>query len=685
MSASKQPNRLIRETSPYLLQHAHNPVDWYPWGSEAHERAKRENKPIFLSVGYSACHWCHVMERESFENAEIARAMNEWFVNVKVDREERPDLDDIYMKAVHAMTGAGGWPMSAFLTPDLEPFYGGTYFPPEGRYGRPGFRDVLRAIHENWERTPEKLKAQGKRLTEMIEKEARADTSAELDPGILERCFQQLYSNFDPTWGGFGHSPKFPHAIDLRLCLREWKRTGNPLALEVATTTLDRMSEGGVYDQLGGGFHRYSTDEMWLVPHFEKMLYDNALLVPAYLDAFLVTGRERYARVARECCEWMLAEMQTPEGGFASTQDADTEGEEGLFFTWTPAELDLVLGERLGRWAAEWYGVTPEGNFEHGRSALWRHQEAADIAARLSIDKVELIAAMQGAREKLLVARAERVRPSTDDKTLAAWNGLAISALAQAFRVLGDERHLDAARGAANHVLGVMRQPDGRLFATSRGGRTHLNAYLPDYAYTIAALIDLYESDFDERWLREASKLDDVLEERFLDRERGGYFMTGEGHEELIARLKEPHDGALPAANGVQVGNLIRMAELLGQPRLASLAQTCITSMGDLANRYPSALTQLLLTVDHIAAGGREIVIAGELGDPLVQAMLSRVRGTYLPQRVVALAHSGADPELLPLLRGRTRGADGPRAYVCRNYTCGLPLSTAEELAEALR
>ncbi len=677
-------NRLIHETSPYLLQHAGNPVDWYPWGPEALERSRRENKPIFLSVGYSACHWCHVMERESFEDDGIAALMNEWFVNIKVDREERPDVDDIYMKAVHALTGAGGWPMSVFLTPELEPFFGGTYFPPDGRYGRPGFKDVLRALHESWQSSPEKLLEQGARLTKMIMDEATASTVGDLDPDVLDRAFVELHKNFDRTWGGFGHSPKFPHAIDLRLCLRTWKRTGDPTALEIVTTTLDRMSEGGIYDQLGGGFHRYSTDEMWLVPHFEKMLYDNALLVPAYLEASLVTGRDRYVRIARECCDWMLTEMRTPEGGFASAQDADTEGEEGRFFTWTPGELDEALGNELGRWTAEWFGVTPEGNFEDGRSALWRHDEAADVAARLSIDTSELIEAMRGAREELLRVRGERVRPSTDDKILVSWNGLAISALAQAYQVLGTARYLDAARTAASYVLEEMRQEDGRLFSTARGGTAHVNAYLADYAYLIAGLIDLYESDFDERWVRAAIELESVLEERFFDREKGGYFTTGTDHESLIARLKEPQDGALPSGNGVQVSNLIRLAELTGESRLASLAEACIRSVGGLVNRYASAFTQYLLSVDHLAVGGREIVIAGEPDDPGVRTMLERVRKTYLPQRVVALAHGGADPDLLPLIENRGAGASGPQAFVCRNYTCELPVGTPEALAEQL-
>ena len=677
-------NRLAQETSPYLLQHAHNPVDWYPWGPEALKRARDEKKPIFLSIGYSACHWCHVMERESFESEAIARLMNAHFINIKVDREERPDLDDIYMKAVQAMTGQGGWPMSVFLTPELEPFFAGTYFPPDNRYGRPGFSAVLSSIHENWTNNSEKLVKQGARLREMIEREAGAKTATELQPDVLDRAFRDHAGNFDGTWGGFGGAPKFPHSLDIRLCLRHWKRTGDTHALHMATLSLDRMSEGGVYDQLGGGFHRYSTDEMWLIPHFEKMLYDNALLIPAYLEAYLATGTHRYARIAGECCDWILREMVTPEGGFASTQDADTEGQEGLFFAWTPEQLERVLGAELGTWACEWFGVTPEGNFEDGLSALWRHDVAADVASRLSIDRGELIEAMVDARRKLFEARESRVHPNTDDKVLASWNGLAISALAQAYQVLSDDRYLDAARTAADLVLTQMRQEDGRLFATSRGGKAHLNAYLADYSFMIAGLIDLYESDFEERWLREALELSSLLEESFLDRKQSGFFTTGEEHEQLIARLKDAHDGALPSAGAVQALNLMRLSELTADTRLRSLADSTVRSMGLLANRYPSAFSQLLLAVDFASSSPRGIVISGEREDPTTRALLTEVRGTFLPSRVVALAHAQADDDLLPLVANRQASGAAPVAFVCRHQTCELPASDPESLGQQL-
>jgi uncharacterized protein len=683
-ASSRSANRLQHETSPYLLQHAHNPVDWYPWSPEALERAKREDKPIFLSIGYSACHWCHVMERESFENEAIARLMNEHFVNVKVDREERPDVDEIYMKAVQSLTGSGGWPMSVFLTPGLEPFYAGTYFPPRGAYGRPGFAEVLGALASTWKENREKVVQQGQRLAKRIADEGHLDGRAELAPDVLDRSLSALEQSHDPVWGGFGDAPKFPHALDLRLLLRHAERTGSVTARQVATRTLDRMAEGGIYDQLGGGFHRYSTDEKWLIPHFEKMLYDNALLVPAYLESSLDSGSPEHARVARECCDWVLREMVTDEGGFASTQDADTEGEEGRFFVWTPEELSAVLGARHGAWAAAWFGVTDEGNFEHGKSALWRHDPPIEVARSLGVPLAELEAAMAAAREKLLAARSQRVRPGTDDKVLAAWNGLMISALAQAFQVLGDQRFLDAGRRSARYVLGGMRQADGRLYATARHGRAHLNAYFDDYVFLIQALIDLYESDFDAQWLREALSLCAVVESQFADAQHGGWFTTGKDHETLIARLKNVHDGALPSGTGVHALNLLRLAELCGKGELAQQAERAILSVGALANRYPAAFSQLLIAVDFLAAGPREIVISGSPADAVVQEMLAEVRRQFVPQRVVALHHPGADSDLVPLLSGREPIAGRARAFVCRNYACGLPAEDVAELARQL-
>ena len=677
-------NRLAHETSPYLLQHARNPVDWYPWGPEALARARREEKPIFLSVGYSACHWCHVMERECFEDAAIAALMNEHFVNVKVDREERPDLDEIYMKAVQSMTGSGGWPMSVFLTPELEPFFGGTYFPPRGAHGRPGFPDVLAGLARAWSQDRERIVAHGRRMTERIASEGAIDTRGEIDPAVLDASLVALMQNFDPRWGGFGDAPKFPHALDVRILLRHAIRTGDAAARQAALFSLERMSRGGIFDQLGGGFHRYSTDERWLIPHFEKMLYDNALLVPALLEAHLVSGDETFARTARACCDWALREMRTPEGGFASSQDADSEGVEGKFFVWTPAELEHVLGVRLGRWAAAWWGVTDAGNFEHGASALWREHASDDVARELGVPRAELERAMETARVALLDARARRIPPGTDDKVLAAWNGLMISALAQAHQVLDEPRWLEAARAAARYVLEHMRQPDGRLFATARDGRAHLNACLDDYVFVIQGLVDLFETDFDRRWLRDALELERVVADRFEDGELGGFFNTGRDHEVLIARLKGQHDGALPSGNGVHALNLLRLAELTGRADLATRAERTLRSAAGLLNRYPAAFSQTLVAVDFLASGPREIVVSGPRDAPETRALLATLRREFVPQRVVALADGEHDEELLPLTRGRAPA--GPaRVFVCRNYACLAPITRTEDFLRELR
>ncbi len=677
-----RPNRLASETSPYLLQHARNPVDWYPWGPEALERARREDRPIFLSVGYSACHWCHVMERESFEDASIAALMNAHFVNIKVDREERPDVDEIYMRAVQSMTGSGGWPMSVFLTPNLEPFFGGTYFPPRGRYGRPGFADVLTSLARTWDEDRDRVLQHGRRMAERIAAEGKLDTRGEIDPGVLDGSMQALEQGFDPVWGGFGGAPKFPHALDLRVLLRHARRTGSETARHVALHSLDRMARGGIHDQLGGGFHRYSVDEQWLIPHFEKMLYDNALLVPVYLEAFLVTRSSRFADTARRACDWALREMTTPEGGFASSQDADSEGEEGRFFVWTPKELERVLGARDAAWACAWFGVTEEGNFEHGTSALWREFPAAELAPRLGTTVAELESRMEDARTRLFAERERRVRPGTDDKVLAAWNGLMIGALAQAHQVLDEPRYLAAAQRAARFVLERMRQPDGRLFATARNGRAHLNAYLDDYAFVIQGLLDLHESDFDPAWLRSALELEAVVADQFEDAEFGGFFTTGRDHEALLARLKSPHDGALPAGNAVHALNLLRLAELTGRVALAERAERTLRAFAGLAHRHPAAFSQLVLALDFLAAGPKEVVIAGDLADPATHALLRALRTTFAPERVVAHAGSGADAELIPIVAGRASST--ARAFVCRNYACDLPVDSPEALVRQL-
>jgi uncharacterized protein YyaL (SSP411 family) len=681
MTAANAANRLIHETSPYLLQHAHNPVEWYAWGEEAIARARAEDKPIFLSVGYSACHWCHVMERECFENPSIAALMNSLYVNIKVDREERPDIDEIYMKAVTALTGQGGWPMSVFLTPDLQPFFGTTYLPPVRAYGRPSFPDVLIGLAEAYSKEREQVVSQAKELTAAITAETKVDARGELGGEALDASLAKLKSSFDAIWGGFGNAPKFPHAGDLRLCFRHALRTGDNEPREIALFTLDRMARGGIYDQLSGGFHRYSVDREWRVPHFEKMLYDNALLTSAYLEAFVATRDEHHARIARGCCDWALSEMQTESGGFASAQDADSEGEEGRFFVWTRAELGRVLGEPLASQIAAYFGVTEEGNFEHGENVLWIPKRPADVAVSLGLTEAQLKAAVERAMPLLVSERAKRVRPNTDDKVLTSWNGLMASALAQAYQVLDEPRYLAAAERCMGFVLASMRQPDGRLYATSRLGRSQHNAGLDDYAFVIAALLDLYESSFADHWLREALALSQLVEQQFSDADSGGYFTTGVDHEPLIARLQSVHDAALPSGLGVTALNLLRLAAISGRPELLLRAQDALSAQAALAARHPQAFSQLLIALDFSLAPARQVVIAGEPDAPRVGAFLRRVRDSERPQRVVVRASGSTDQTLIPLAADKPAGPSGARAYVCFDFVCQAPVDEPSELA----
>jgi uncharacterized protein YyaL (SSP411 family) len=624
------------------------------------------------------------MEHESFESDQVAALMNDLFVNIKVDREERPDIDEIYMKAVVALSGGGGWPMSVFLTPDQKPYFGGTYFPPERKYGRPSFPDLLRAMAQAWSEQREEVLAQATQLTAHIAAEAEADLRGELAPDLLDRSQRDLLAVCDRTWGGFGNAPKFPHALDLRMCLRHHLRTQDPEPLECTVLTLDRMARGGIYDQLGGGFHRYSTDTQWRIPHFEKMLYDNALLVPAYLEAFLITGQSRFAEVARECCEWALREMLTKEGAFASAQDADSEGEEGKFFAWTPDELREVLGNERGDFACAYFNVTNEGNFEHGKSALWLPREPVEVASELGIELEALERAMQEAKQALFEARKQRVAPATDDKVLVAWNGLFISALCQAHQVLDEPRYLEAARRAASYVLEHMQNPDGSLYATARNGRVHLQACLDDYVFLAQGLIDLYESCFDLELLHHAKRLCAIVEARFWDVARGGYFTTGEDHERLVARTKNVHDGALPAGAGVQALNLVRLFALTVEPDLERAATATLDAYAALANRHPRLFSQLLLAVDFKLGSPREVVISGARDSAETQALLRAVRTTFMPARVVALADGASESSAFPLLEGRAPVASGARAFVCTNGSCKLPVTTEVDLRAQL-
>jgi uncharacterized protein YyaL (SSP411 family) len=654
------PNRLAEETSPYLLQHRDNPVDWYPWGPEALERAREEDRPILLSVGYSACHWCHVMERESFEDPETAAYMNEHFVSVKVDREERPDVDAIYMEAVQQISGHGGWPMTVFLDPDGVPFYGGTYFPPDESRGMPSFRMVMEAVVHAFETQREELRERAPRVRESLSAignvEPRGDLPGDAD---LEQAVQRLLAAADRHHGGFGGAPKFPPASSLELLMARGET-------EVVERTLDGMLAGGIYDQLGGGFARYSVDAIWLVPHFEKMLYDNALLARAYLHGWQLLGHERYRRVCEETLDWMLREMRGPEGGFFSALDADSEGEEGKFYVWTPEEIREVLGEKAGPLIAR-YGVTERGNFE-GKNIL-------HLAQGPEAPEPEGLGEM---REALLEARSQRVWPGLDDKRLASWNALAIAAFADAGAVLGRADYLDAARACAEFVLGQLRDESGNLLRTYKDGRAHLNAYLEDHAFLLEALLALYESTFEERWFAEAQALADTTVERFGDPERGGFYSTSGDHEELIARRKEVGDHPIPSGNSSAAMGMLRLAALTGERRYEEAGTGVFALFANPAVQHPDAFAHMLCALDLHLSPSREVALVGDdLGE-----LAAVVRERPLFHLVLAGGPEGSEQP--PLLANRTTADGRPAAYVCENFSCQLPVTTPEELRKLL-
>ncbi len=681
MNDDRPTNRLASATSPYLLQHAHNPVDWYPWGEEALERARREDKPILLSIGYAACHWCHVMERESFEDAPTAALMNEHFVSIKVDREERPDVDAIYMDAVQAMTGHGGWPLTAFLTPDGKPFYAGTYFPNEDRHGLPAFRKILTAIAETWTARRDEAETQAQRVVDAIGRVGSLRASGEpLDEELRARAFGALRGAFDPRWGGFGTAPKFPQPMTLEFVLRAHLR-GTADALEMLTTTLDRMAGGGMHDQVGGGFHRYSTDERWHVPHFEKMLYDNAQLARLYVRAWQATGVERYRTVATGTCDYLLREMQHPAGGFFSSQDADAEGVEGRSFVWSWDELVGAIGEPV----ATALGAVPSGNWE-GTNVLWMPHPLGGVADEYGMDADGLERAVDEARATLFGLRETRTQPATDDKVLAGWNGLAISALAEAGRVLGDPRYVDAATRAARFVLSELRDPGGRLLRSWRDGTAGGRAYADDHALMADACLALYETTFDPRWFDDARRLTDELLRLFQDEERGGFFQTGSDAEALVVRPKELSDNALPSGNSVAADVLLRLAHLTGEPAYERAGLSALRLVRELMAEAPAGFGHALGALDLAIGPVREVAIVGSPGDPATRALVDEVLvRRFLPNHVLAVAApDDAALRTVPLLEGRTAVDGRPTAYVCERFTCRLPVTEPAALAEAL-
>ena len=661
-------NHLAGETSPYLLQHAQNPVDWYPWGDSALDKAQREDKPIFLSIGYSACHWCHVMAHESFEDEKIAEILNENFVSIKVDREERPDLDQIYMDAVQAMTGSGGWPMSVFLTPDGHPFFGGTYFPPEPRHGMPAFEDVLLAVLDAWENRRDQVEANGQQLAGTLEQRMRIPEEAAGGATIhtLEEAQQRILDNFDSAHGGWSSAPKFPQPMLIEFLLRSYQRTENAAILQMVTQTLEAMARGGIYDQIGGGFHRYSVDENWLVPHFEKMLYDNAQLARVYLHAWQVTGNELFRAVTEETLDYLIREMLTRDGGFASSQDADVDGEEGAFYTWTAEELRSVLGDQAERFM-EAYGASSQGNFE-GKNIL------------TFAGKVEEREDLEDLRRKLFLARETRAHPDRDDKVLTAWNGLALAAFAEAGRVLDRDDYRTVAEETARFLIDALMTDEGQLHRVWKDGRRGGNGTLDDYANLAEGLLELYQTTFDPHWYEVAHRLIERIREKFSA--AVGFYDTSEDHETLIVRPRQLQDTSLPSGNSMAVSVLLRIAPLAEEPTYAQEAKATLDGMKQYLERYPLGFGQWLTALDYATSHPQQIAIVAPSPDEAYDLLEACLEG-YHPRRTVGLTEPDR-PSAVPLLNERDLVDGRATAYVCSNFTCHPPVAEAEELKALL-
>ncbi len=672
-------NRLAGEKSPYLLQHRSNPVDWYPWGEEAFEAARAADKPIFLSIGYSTCHWCHVMAHESFENESTAALMNELFINIKLDREERPDVDHLYMKAVMALgDGQGGWPMSVFLTPQLVPFFGGTYFPPEDRYGRPGFPRLLERMADVYRTRKDDIERVTGGILDFLRKEP--DAGAQVPgPDVLESATRQLASTFDRTWGGFGGAPKFPRSMTVSFLMRRHLAAPRSNALEMATLTLDRMAEGGLHDHLGGGFHRYSTDGRWLVPHFEKMLYDNALLARTYLEAFQLTREERYAQVARDVFAYLRRDLRDAEGAYYAAEDADSEGEEGTFYVWSKHELEAELGEDAALFC-DYYQVTGGANFE-GRSILWTPEPLVDVAARHKVDPGEAAGRLSKLRARLLEVRSKRPRPHRDEKILASWNGLVLGAFALGHQVLNDAVCLESAREVARYLL--ERMWDGKtLKARAAGGDVRFDGYLDDYAFVAWGLFDLYESTFEVHYLERAFEIMDRAEEQFATA-AGGYFFAPPSNSELLARPQEVYDGALPSGAAVMALNLLKRAEYTGEARFRKRAETVMQIYQRDIETHPAGFPQWLCALDFLHGQPRQIVVAGPAAT--ADALWPVIRSRFLPNKVVLHTVDGRDAitRVAPVAQGKSSGT-GAMVYVCRNFACQAPVDNAAALGAQL-
>src|SRR5437660_92433 len=727
MAAEIQPanpahtNRLAREKSPYLLQHAHSPVDWYPWGEDAFAKARRENKPIFLSIGYSTCHWCHVMAHESFENEETAAIMNREFVNIKVDREERPDVDRVYMTFVQATTGGGGWPMSVWLTPDLKPFVGGTYFPPEDRYGQPGFKKVLERVATAWKENHANIVEQGDKIVDALrESQGAAKPEGEIDAAVLEAAYKQLDRNYDPKEGGFGNAPKFPRPVTLnfltRLYARDPKSGDSKQALEMALLTLRKMAAGGMHDHIGGGFHRYSVDRYWHVPHFEKMLYDQAQLAAAYLDAFQITRDRQYESVACDILDYVARDMTSKEGGFFSAEDADSpvagigdpghrKTAEGAFYVWTKKEIDAALGDAADifdfYYGVQAHGNAPEGSDPHdefrGKNILIERHTIAQTAEHFKKSEKEIGESLAQSRKKLFSIRAKRPRPHLDDKIIAAWNGLMISAFARAAQVLDPAtagRNLEiATRGAKFLRANLYEEKSKLLYRNYRGGRSGIEGFADDYAFLIHGLIDLYEASFDVEWLKLATQLQETQDRLFYDEKNGGYCSTSGKDASVFLRMKDDNDGAEPAASSVAALNLLRLSQLRDDPAPnafggAERARKTIDAFATTLSHFPSAMPQMLIALDFSLGKPRQIVIAGKKEAPETKALLTEVRRHFLPKTILLLADGSDGQKYLgeksEAIRAMSPVDGKPAAYVCENFTCKAPVTNPKALRDLL-
>jgi len=683
----KYTNRLINETGPYLLQHAHNPVDWYPWAGEAFERAKKEDKPVFLSIGYSTCHWCHVMEYESFENERIAKIMNEHFVSIKVDREHRPDIDEIYMKAVQAMIGSGGWPLSVFLTPDGQPFYGGTYFPPTERYGLIGFDRLLLRIADTWKNGRQELVDSAGKLSEFLVSSTLPVEGGKLSVEMLKKAFDYFREIFDTTNYGFGIAPKFPQPTNLSMLLCYFHRTGDKQALEMVEKTLDAMAKGGVYDHIGGGFHRYATDTRWLIPHFEKMLYDQALLSRVYLQAYQITRKKEYAGIAREIFDYVLRDMTDADGGFYSAEDADSEGKEGTFYLWDKQQIASILDKDQARLFNAYYGVTGKGNFEEGKTILHIKTSIEKLEKKFQNGHTATLNMLKTARTKVFKEREKRTRPHRDDKVITAWSGLMISSLAYGGAVLQEKKYVEAARQAADFVLDNLHK-DSRLMRYCRDAQVIEKAFLDDYAFMIISLLDLYEATFDANWLIKAKELSDEMIELFADTKKGGFFLAGKDGEKLITHTKSSSDGAIPSGNSIAALALLKLGRLTMNQHFTEQGVKVLESFSQQLEQWPAHSSAMLTALNFWLGPTQEIVIAGNADSTDTKKMLKLVRSKFLPNSIVLFREQdNANSDIyriVPFIKNQAVIDGKATAYVCEKYVCNRPVSKTADLDKML-